>query len=53
MQIYDRLGDRFSVVKQYELLENMLRQQFDAIPQAGVQAWFNNWKRKEHENRSI
>lgn len=46
MQLYDRLGDRFAVEKQYELLHGMLNKELALKPQAEVKSWFQDWRRK-------
>ena len=45
-RLYAKLGDRFSVEKQYDLLVSMLRTEFDAQAHPAVQAWFAQWKQK-------
>lgn len=44
MRLYNRLEDRSSVEKQYELLQNMLRTEVDMEPHYTVQKWFKDWK---------
>ncbi|KIL39998.1 hypothetical protein SD70_16610 [Gordoniibacillus kamchatkensis] len=44
MLIYDRLSDRSSVEKQYELLKHMLRQEMGLEPHASIRKWFDDWK---------
>ncbi|WP_281888591.1 response regulator [Paenibacillus sp. YYML68] len=48
MLIYDRMGDRRSVEKQYELLGSMLHKELDAEPDEAVQQWFEQWRHSDH-----
>ncbi|MEI7025118.1 response regulator [Paenibacillus sp. y28] len=47
MQLYDRLQDRFSVERQFTLLQDMLMKEFDAVPQQTVLQWYSLWRSKE------
>lgn len=51
MVIFARLGDRYSVEKQFELLAAMLRQYYDVAPKSEVQVWFDNWKRTAYRQQ--
>ncbi len=47
MKLYDRLGDRFAVEKQYERLFDMLNSEMSLEPHSHVKEWLKAWRRKE------
>lgn len=47
MRIYAQLSDRFSVERQYELLQSMLFKNMDCEPSSQVRQWYEEWKRHE------
>ncbi|MBH5319665.1 response regulator [Paenibacillus sp. GSMTC-2017] len=53
MKINEKLEDRFSVEKQYELLIHMLHQHFDATPRGNVKAWYETWSNRELHNNQL
>ncbi|GIP34175.1 response regulator [Paenibacillus sp. J2TS4] len=44
MQLYDAVGDRSSVEREYERLETMLLQDYDVAPQEAILKWYRAWK---------
>lgn len=56
MQLYEELGDRSSVERQYESLKTMLSTEYDAEPQPEINEWYQAWKegqaQKLEEHRS-
>ncbi|MBD8005340.1 response regulator [Bacillus norwichensis] len=53
MQLYDALGDRYSVQEQYEKLKSMLKEEYDTIPDKSIQQWFQQRRVRQINNSSI
>lgn len=52
MQLYDVLGDRYSVQEQYDKLIQMLKDEYEATPDESIQQWYLQWKVKQIKNNS-
>ncbi len=46
MQLYDRLGDRNSVIRCYKKLVAMLKEEYDTEPSDTIEAWYDEWKKQ-------
>jgi two-component system LytT family response regulator len=46
MQLYDRLGDRNSVIRCYKKLVAMLKEEYDTEPSEDVQTWYDEWNKQ-------
>ena len=46
MQLYDRLGDRNSVIRCYKKLVAMLKEEYDTDPSDDIQTWYDEWKKQ-------
>lgn len=43
MQLYDRLGDRNSVIRCYKKIVAMLKEEYDTDPSEDIQTWYDEW----------
>ncbi len=46
MQLYDALGERDSVRREYNNLKKILQEEFGAMPREDIQIWYQNWKKQ-------
>jgi len=53
MQLYDALGDRYSVQEQYEKLKSMLKEEYDTTPDKSIRQWYQQRKVKQINNSGI
>jgi two-component system, LytTR family, response regulator len=47
MKLYDRLGDRDAVEREYMKLTRMLSEEYGVAPQQTVREWYLRWKKKQ------
>ncbi|WP_139017872.1 response regulator [Bacillus andreraoultii] len=46
MLVYDKLGDIHHVEKQYEKLTQMMKEEFNTLPNEEIREWYRNWVKK-------
>jgi two-component system, LytTR family, response regulator len=44
MKLYDAIGDRTSVIEQYNKLKAMISAEYDSAPSLFIQDWYKNWE---------
>ena len=53
MQLYERLGNTYSVVDQYNKLTYMLQEEFNSKPRSHIQEWYDNWSAETNLEEKI
>ncbi len=46
MQLYDTVGERDSVIREYKQLKDMLQEEFGSLPSEHIQKWHQNWEKR-------
>lgn len=46
MQVYDKLNHQVEVRKQYQLISNILKEEFEGIPSKELSDWYEEWHSK-------